>query len=231
MNGLGAGGLIQSVPLYTAEVAPVWIRGRLGYNLNTGTALGLFVTYWVQYGSENIDNNGSWRTPLALQFIPVLILLSLMFQRPESPRWLFMQDRSEEALQVLAKLHGGGHEDDETVKAEYEEIRIINHYEKEMPPPSLFALFFKKDYRRRTLLGAGIQFLHEITGPNICLYYAPKVFTQAGVQGTQASLLANGINGALLLVSSFSLMWMADKYGRRNQMARIITPAFMGLIY
>lgn len=210
--------MIQTVPLYTAEIAPVWIRGRLGYNLNFGTAMGLLVTYWVQYGSQNLSSSGSWRVPLALQFVPPLILLGLMILRPESPRWLFMQDRSEEALQVLAKLHGGGNQNDETVRAEYEEIRIINEYEKTMSPPSVYALFFKREYRRRTILGAGIQFLHELSGPNICLYYAPKVFTQAGVSGTQASLLANGINGALLVVTSLSLMWMADKYGRRNQM-------------
>lgn len=221
LNGFGAGGLIQTVPLYTAEIAPVWIRGRLGYNLNAGTAMGLFVTYWVQYGSQNIRNNGSWRMPLSLQFIPILILVGLMIPRPESPRWLFMQDRADDALMVLAKLHGKGNQNDETVRAEYEEIRIINDYEKTMPAPSVYALFFKKEYRRRTVLGAGIQFLHEISGPNICLYYAPKVFTQVGVSGTQASLLANGINGALLVVTSLTLMWMADKYGRRNQMVRI----------
>ncbi|KIX04850.1 uncharacterized protein Z518_05721 [Rhinocladiella mackenziei CBS 650.93] len=229
LNGFGAGGLIQTVPLYTAEVAPVWIRGRLGYNLNAGTAMGLFATYWVQYGSQNIGNNGAWRMPLSLQFIPVMVLASLIFWRPESPRWLFMQDRLEEALQVLAKLHGEGNPNDETVKSEYQEIRIINEYEKSMPAPSLYALFFRKEYRRRTVLGAGIQFLHEISGPNICLYYAPKVFTQVGVSGTQASLLANGINGALLVVTSLSLMWMADKYGRRNQMT--IGPLCMGTCF
>ncbi|KIX96423.1 uncharacterized protein Z520_07689 [Fonsecaea multimorphosa CBS 102226] len=229
LNGFGAGGLIQTVPLYTAEIAPVWIRGRLGYNLNAGTALGLFATYWVQYGSQNIHNNGSWRMPLSLQFVPILILIGLMIPRPESPRWLFMQDRGDEALMVLAKLHGMGNQNDETVRAEYEEIRIINDYEKTMPAPSLYALFFKKEYRRRTILGAGIQFLHEISGPNICLYYAPKVFTQVGVSGTQASLLANGINGALLVVTSLTLMWMADKYGRRNQM--IFGPICMGTCF
>jgi hypothetical protein len=179
-------------------------------------------TFQVQYGSERIDGNGSWRIPLALQFIPVVSLLLLMIWRPESPRWLVAQDAPDMALQVLAKLHGDGNPQDETVMAELEEIRTVVRFEKTMPAPSIFALLFQKSYRRRTYLGAGIQFIHEITGPNICLYYAPKVFTQAGVNGTQASLLANGINGALLLVTSCTLMWMADIYGRRLQMVCIV---------
>ncbi|KAL6821588.1 general substrate transporter [Trichoderma camerunense] len=229
VNGLGAGALITTIPLYTTEIAPVHVRGRLGGNLNSGTALGLFLTYWVQYGTAKLSGTAAWRLPLALQLLPVLVILPLMVFRPESPRWLVTQDRNEEALEALAKLRGHNDINDLEVAAELAEIQVIIDYDKRLEPPSLFALVSSRQDRRRTYLGVGLLFLHELAGVNICLYYAPKVFSQAGVSDTQASLLANAINGALLLVTTSVLMWFADDLGRRTQM--IFGPLCMGTCF
>lgn len=58
-------------------------------------------------------------------------------------------------------------------------------------------------------------------------YYASKVFAQTGTVGTQATLLANGIGGAILFVSSLQLNIMMDKYGRRKPL--IFGPFAMGV--
>lgn len=50
------------------------------------------------------------------------------------------------------------------------------------------------------------------------MYYAVFLFQQAGVQGTQASLLANGIQGAVLNVITWINMWYIDSWGRRKPM-------------
>lgn len=150
--------------------------------------------------------------------LPVVVVLPIMVFRPESPHWLVSQDRNEEALEALAKLRGHNDIGDSAVAAELAEIQVIVDYDNRLEPPSLFSLFFGRQDRRRTYLGVGLLFLHELAGVNICLYYAPKVFSQAGVSDTQASLLANAINGALLLATTSVLMWFADILGRRIQM-------------
>ncbi|CAL5871960.1 uncharacterized protein PFLUO_LOCUS6217 [Penicillium psychrofluorescens] len=161
------------------------------------------------------------------QLIPGAIVGAIMLFRPESPRWLFQHDRSEEALQVLANLHAKGDQNAPVVQSEYEEIRVVVEYERGTPAPSYMSLLVDKQYRRRTALAMGLQFMQQITGVNIILYYAAKVFAQTGRTGPQAALLANGIESALFLVASISLTLLMDFYGRRKPL--IIGPTLMGI--
>lgn len=50
------------------------------------------------------------------------------------------------------------------------------------------------------------------------MYYAVFLFQQAGIGGTQASLLANGIEGVVLNVFVWINMWYIDIWGRRRPM-------------
>jgi hypothetical protein len=59
------------------------------------------------------------------------------------------------------------------------------------------------------------------------MYYAVFLFQQAGIGGTQASLLANGIEGVVLNVSTWVNMWYIDTWGRRRPM--IIGAIGMGI--
>ena len=197
--------------------------------LNTGLAFGTLVAYWVQYGAVNISGTGAWRVCFGLQLVPGVIVGIIMFFRPESPRWLVRHDRPTEALDILANLHAAGDRNDPVVLSELEEINITIRLEMKTSPPSYFSLLFAKQYRRRTALGMSVQLLQQVSGPNIILYYASKVFAQTGRTGTTATLLANGINSALLLVASFSLTVMIDFYGRRKPL--IIGPLLMGICF
>ncbi|OJJ42605.1 hypothetical protein ASPZODRAFT_76671 [Penicilliopsis zonata CBS 506.65] len=227
VNGLGAGGLFQTISLYTAEITPPSIRGMMTSTMSTGIATGLLVAYWIQYAALNIQGTAAWRMCFALQLIPGAAVGTIIFFRPESPRWLFHHDRADEALQVLADLHANGDTTDPAVQAEFEEIRVVVEHERGTPPPSYLALLTEKQYRRRTALAMGLQFMQQISGVNIILYYAAKVFAQTGRTGTSAALLANGIESALFLVASYSLTMLMDVYGRRLPI--IIGPTLMGI--
>ncbi|KAI7083093.1 hypothetical protein KC356_g7826 [Hortaea werneckii] len=228
INGFGAGALFQTMSLYTAEISPSHLRGRTTAVLNTGIALGLMVAYWVQYATSRISSSASWRLPLAIQLVPAIWVGIHIFFRPESPHWLLKHGRESEALDVLARLHANGDKDDTYVQTELSEIQAAVDYENQtqQKAPSYVQLIFSRRYRRRTALALGAQFLQQMSGVNIVLYYASKVFAQTGASGTQATLLANGISGALLLVSTLSLNIMIDYYGRRKPL--IIGPFLMG---
>lgn len=125
VNGFGAGALFQTMSLYTAEVSPSRIRGRMTAVLNTGIALGLMAGYWVQYGTAIIRSAASWRLPLALQIIPGLWVGVHMLFRPVSPRWLYSQRCYNDALAVLAQLRAGGDLEATLVRAELAEIGVV----------------------------------------------------------------------------------------------------------
>lgn len=212
---------------YTAEISPPQIRGRITSTLNTGIAIGILVAYWAQYGALRIQGNAAWRLCFALQLIPGVVVGTIMFLRPESPRWLIQHGRHEQALQILADLHANGNVNDVVVRAEFEEIRVVVSLEKSSSAPSYLALLFGQEYRRRTALAMGEQCMQQASGANIVLYYAAKVFAQTGRTGTKAALLANGISSALLLVATASLTVLIDFYGRRKPI--FLGPACMGL--
>lgn len=78
-----------------------------------------------------------------------------MYFMPESPRWLVQQDRQQEALQVLARLHSKGDTTDAYVRAELAEIVAKIQWEKRNPAPTYVSMLFGEE-ARRTWLAIGV---------------------------------------------------------------------------
>ena len=53
--------------------------------------------------------------------MPAIVMCFIMFF-PETPRWLVMKDRTDEAIAVLAKYHGDGNPDAPIVTLQIHEI-------------------------------------------------------------------------------------------------------------
>ena len=161
---------------YTAEISPTEVRGRVVATLNAGIALGIFDPYWVQYGFLNVEGNAAWRSCFALQLVPgVAVALVMFFGRPESPHWLVQHDKQEEALKVLADLHTDADTNNNLIRAELEEIRVVVSLEKSPEAPSYFSLLFGHDYRRRSALAMGLQCMQQLSGANIVVSQADCV--------------------------------------------------------
>lgn len=98
--------------------------------------------------------------------VPAVILFVGLFFFPYSPRWLASQDRWEEALKILAGIHGGGDIDDPKVLAEYREIEDSLRFEREKAVSSYTALVSRGMFKR-VLLGMSIQTWSQLSGINI----------------------------------------------------------------
>ena len=62
------------------------------------------------FGTFFMNNSWSWRIPSAVQALPSVLQLFLIWFVPESPRWLVSNGREEEARRILGYWHGNGNE-------------------------------------------------------------------------------------------------------------------------
>ena len=133
------------------------------------------IQYFIQYGSSFVDggvsnpnqSTAAFRIPWGIQAVPGAALFIGFFFFPRSPRWLASKDRWEEALDVLAHLHGGGDVHHPKVLAEYKEIEEALAFEREVADTS-FAILAKPRILKRVFLGISIQAWSQLTGMNVC---------------------------------------------------------------
>lgn len=135
---------------------------------------GILIQYFIQYGSSfygggaNDPNQptAAFRIPWAVQMVPAFILLIGLFWFPKSPRWLASKDRWEEALKVLADVHGKGNPNDPVVLAEYKEIEDAIRFERE-EQVSDYKELVKPRIFKRVVLGMSIQMWSQLCGMNV----------------------------------------------------------------
>ena len=132
------------------------------------------IQYFVQYGCSFIGGGvndphqdaNAFRIPWAVQAVPGLILVVGLIWFPKSPRWLASKDRWDEALSVLADVHGKGNPNDPKVLAEFKEIEDSIRFEREVAINSYTALAQPK-MLKRVFLGVSIQMWSQLCGMNV----------------------------------------------------------------
>lgn len=103
VSGLGLGAGTAVVPAYNAEMAPKEIRGMLGSGMQWLFALGVMVSYWIDYGVKvglSVSSR-QWQIPVGLQLVPAAVLGLGLLTQPESVRWLVKKERYDEAWASL----------------------------------------------------------------------------------------------------------------------------------
>src|SRR5829696_5912922 len=96
--GFTIGVSIVTAPAYIAESAPKSIRGSVIVTFQIATVAGIAVAYFVGAALASLE---SWRLMLSLSAIPALIVLLLIARLPDTARWLLMNGRRDEAVEVL----------------------------------------------------------------------------------------------------------------------------------
>lgn len=133
------------------------IFANIGYVVASYVGVGFFY-YKSAAGNE-------WRAPLALGCLPcILCLVSLPFV-PESPRWLLLQGRSDQAWKIVRMLHHQSNHADDSSFAEQEFflMRQQAEYEREHHL-SLMDVLRSPAYRKRLAIGCGLPFLLQSSG-------------------------------------------------------------------
>ncbi|KAI8341751.1 general substrate transporter [Chlamydoabsidia padenii] len=218
INGLSVGVTSMVIPLYQSEVAPKEIRGRLVAVQQWSITWGIFLAFWIQTGCAHIEGTGAFRAPWAIQAIPAIVLCAGMWAFPHSPRWLADHGRMEEAIKVLADIHGDGDMNHPRVIVEVEEIQAVIKFDREQASHR-YSDLFKPGIAYRVFLGVCLQIWQQLTGMNIIMFYVVFLFQQAGIGNSQDStLIASGVSYVVNVVMTVPAILFVDKWGRRPTM-------------
>ena len=105
VGGLAVGAAILIAPVYIAEIAPARRRGGLVSLNQLMIVIGISASFFSNYFLLDVGEH-NWRWMLGVQMFPALLYLLLLSLIPESPRWLVIKGRDEEALEVLTRVYG-----------------------------------------------------------------------------------------------------------------------------
>lgn len=166
INGFGIGLVSSMSPVYLSECVKSHVRGML-MGVATCCNVGCFcLASWISYGLYDRGDAFQWRFPLAFQLVFLLAIAPALWAVPESPRWLLLQDRDEEALLVLSRLHGHNKSvEDSEVLAEFASIKTAIKLEREdrVPMKDVLQHRDRTQNLRRLLLSCGTQFFQQFT--------------------------------------------------------------------
>lgn len=130
------------------------------------TTLGICLGYFTCYGSAHIQSSLSWRLPYIVQVLTATALAGSCWLLPDSPRWLVLHNRRDEALRSIERLG--------IMRAEAEKdiLRVpdvVVEASKTSVIESLM-LIFRRQYRQRTMLSLFVLGMMQLSGIDGILY-------------------------------------------------------------
>ncbi|THG15219.1 hypothetical protein TEA_019292 [Camellia sinensis var. sinensis] len=216
--GLGVGMASMTSPLYISEASPARIRGALVSTNGLLITGGQFLSYLINLAFTKAP--GTWRWMVGVAGVPALVQFILMLLLPESPRWLYRQNKVHEAQAILEKIYPANEVEEEmkalqsSVEAEKVEEAAIGD--------GMFSKIksaWKNNVVRRGLYaGITVQVAQQFVGINTVMYYSPTIVQLAGYASNKTALALSLITSGLNALGSIVSMVTVDRYGRRRLM-------------
>ena len=171
----------------------------------------------MDYGTSFTESSLQWRFPLAFQALFAIFLVLQVIGLPETPRWLCLHDRHEEARAVVAAIEDK-HISDPKVNATILDIQIGLDEEHKDGPFRFNELFTWGEVQnfRRLLITISIEIGQQFTGSNMINYYAPVLFQETMGLSRNLSLILAGCAQCTYLVGSAIPVFLMDRFGRRT---------------
>ena len=202
--GIAVGIASFTAPLYLSEIAPRTMRGAMISLHQLMVTVGILAAF---LSNTAFSGAGDWRWMLGVIAFPALALLFGLLFLPRSPRWLMSRGRNEEAEHVLEKLRS----DRQSIETEMREI--ADQLKVEFQGWGLFRS--NPNFLRTVGLGIMLQVMQQLTGINVVMYYAPRIFGLAGYGTSHDQLWGTVIVGAVNVAATFIAIGLVDRWGRK----------------
>lgn len=226
IGGIGIGIVSIVSPIYISEIAPAKIRGTLVSLYQLAVTVGFLLAYLANWIIDiNIDNSilsgiaegekitifekimhtEAWRGMLGSETLPALLFFIIIFFIPESPKWLIVKGRLDEASKIFGRIFENKAEVETEIEATRSSIGndIKAKWSSMLQPGILIAV----------LAGSAIAILGQFMGVNAVLYYGPKIFAGAGFENSMFSTVLVGIVNMLTTVLA---VFIIDRVGRKR---------------
>jgi len=183
---------------------------------NTLWFSGAIIASGAARGALNVGGDYSWRLITWLQalFSGLIVLFCLFL--PESPRWLYVNNKHEAARNMLAKYHGNGREDSAWVQLqlrEYEEFLNMDGADKRWW--DYRALFRNRAAVYRMCCNMAISIFGQWAGNAVLSYYLGAVLETAGYGDSISQANITLINSCQQFACAIFGAFLVDRVGRR----------------
>lgn len=205
LGGLGVGVSTIAAPAYISEIAPAKNRGRLVGLYQFNIVFGILIAFLSNYLLSDLGEN-AWRYMMGVEAIPAVIYTLMTFGIPKSPRWLFLQNKTEEAKAIIYQAY-----------TKKDANSLIHDISQEQNVIVENESIFKPKYRFMLKLAFLIAFFNQFSGINAFLYYAPRIFEEGGLGESTALLSSIGI-GLINLIFTLIGINLIDRLGRKTLM-------------
>ncbi|MCA1298483.1 sugar porter family MFS transporter [Stappia indica] len=205
--GIAIGASALAAPMFLAELAPARQRGAVVSAFQLMITIGILVSYLIDMMLEPL---GAWRWMLALGAVPAIVTLGGIWFAPESPRWLVMRGRNEEAEAVIAAVQPGLGRD-----AAAGMVRDIAAAQAAAPKSPDWSGFLSARMRPIASFAIIAFLLQQVSGINAVIYYAPTILGHAGFDGASTQLAATVGIGIVNVLMTVVAMFIVDRLGRR----------------
>lgn len=217
LGGLAVGAASVMAPAYISEIAPARMRGRLTTVQQIAIIAGLFCSFLSNYflaqaaGSSTSEfwmGFQAWRWMFWVELIPAVVFLIALFKIPESPRYLVLKSKNDQALSVLGRLFGS-----DRAEAKIAEINASLSSDHQPRLTDLIDPVVKR-VRPIVWVGIGLAVFQQLVGINVIFYYGAVLWQAAGFSESDA-LLTNVLSGGLSIGSVLLALFLIDTVGRK----------------
>ncbi|CAO1940375.1 unnamed protein product [Urochloa humidicola] len=216
VTSVGAGFARVVAPVYNAEISPPSSRGVLSSLLDIFINLGILLSYVSNYAFAGLPVGLGWRVMYGAGAVPPVFIAAGVFFMPESPRWLAMRGRHDDARAVLVRTSDTPAEADLRLSEVKQAVAPRQHEHagaggvwKEL------VLRPRASVRRILTCVVGLHYLRQVSGIDAILLYSPLVFRHAGMSSNAAAVGAtvgiSAVKTCFILVG----MLLTDRLGRR----------------
>lgn len=207
--GFSKGIVFTVVPMYLGEIASTPIRGALSTMfaglLWTGTMYEFIIDPFVTFKMLTIISG----------IIPIIFLLTFIWM-PDSPYYLLMQNRTDQAEKALRWFRNAqnqsGDVNNNAVDIELKEMKVA--VEEEMKSRGRFTdLVSKKGNRRATLILMAVSAFQRLCGISPMLAYSSTTLpeTNSFIGPNEAAM----VFGIFLTLANFLVLPLIDRIGRK----------------
>ena len=222
LGGIGVGLASAVCPMYIAEIAPSNIRGTLVSCNQFAIIFGMLVVYFVNFlimgdhtnpiidksaegilsvnaASDMWSVQTGWRYMFGSEAFPAALFGFLLFFVPKTPRYLVLVHQDEKAYSILEKVNGAN-----KAKEILAEIKATSKEKTE----KLFSYGVAV-----IVIGILLSVFQQAIGINAVLYYAPRIFENAGAEG--GGMMQTVIMGIVNIVFMLVAIFTVDRFGRK----------------